>query len=573
MSIASSSVVGTEDSLNSRSLHDWYDQSIHADHMRPRAVASQSHASRMAVQDPVLFDMTSFSANGEASDVSFEVPATILARVNDSLRACGLDPTPRNAPVGDVMRSCVDAVEELSRRNRELAERRPEVRTVFQRPISPVRGPAGPTPADPNDHCELQDDLRRLRKVSLGQRQRIETLERQLRSRESELEKLKTYTQEKAKEEDKRNALAMTTLREQKLGSNSFMVVNNFIKQIDVLEKENEALDRRCQTLTVRLRQQGSASHENAQDEKAIEAIQRELNEVNEIAHQLTRESEEKDALISQQKREIDNVVNQMYELKEELLFNEKQRMKKSSPQSSPKFDSASEMVASLRELLQVGADEYLIPAVDRLLHLSNEVLPLLESFAVSLASRIRPGKPFESSDPRAFEELRLEIAHLLNDRQTVSMIERALAPLSPDETELVPRIQKLVGELGMYRSGHNPVIRDITQLVQPKTPNLLIPTLQRSLARIDELSNFYTSVVALLGLRKGCSYAECVRQIQRLQGGSCQPGIQVSENPENGPNRHVAGWEAGSSSGSDSSTVSNLALRRELLSIYRPSP
>lgn len=235
-----------------RTLGDWYNQSV---------------LSQILVQDEEpdpckVQNLTTIKPDNAAFYSSDLDCAHDLGRLNDILQSNGFDCISRGADIHEIVNYCITAINELSSRTLELSHRlssnqktsnvtRVEPLRPTQRQ-SPQRVPAV-SDADIEKRLQL-DELERLQKVCLAQHSRIQSLENHARLKDSELEKVKALMQERARREDRRGAITMKSLREQKLGTNGFVLVQNLQRQIEILTQENESVERKCRELSVRLR-------------------------------------------------------------------------------------------------------------------------------------------------------------------------------------------------------------------------------------------------------------------------------------------------------------------------------
>jgi hypothetical protein len=242
----------TDQNDPNRTLGDWYNQSVLSQILVQYEESDQCKAQ----------NLTTIKPDNAASSSSDLDCAHDLRQLNDILQSNGFDCISRGADIHEIINYCITAINELSSRTLDLSHRlslnqktskvtRVEPLRPTQRE-SPQRVPAV-SDADIEKRRQL-DEFERLRKVCLAQHSRIQSLENHARLKDSELEKVKALMQERARREDRRGAITMTSMREQKLGTNGFVLVHNLQRQIEILTQENVSLDRKCRELSVRLR-------------------------------------------------------------------------------------------------------------------------------------------------------------------------------------------------------------------------------------------------------------------------------------------------------------------------------
>jgi len=186
-------------------------------------------------------------------------------RLNDALLAAGFTGVSNSCDLDEILNVCVYAIGEVAARNEGLVRRlnlaeatsRREPKVVFRVEECAVQQ---------HDDYERRDDAEmiRLQRVCKSQTQRLENLENRLRLKESEVERLTKVMRAKVKSDDRRSAITMANMREQKLGTAGFVAMNQYQRQIEELEKSNEILTRKCQNLSVRFRHASERNSEQS---------------------------------------------------------------------------------------------------------------------------------------------------------------------------------------------------------------------------------------------------------------------------------------------------------------------
>jgi len=180
---------------------------------------------------------------------SKDVSARDLVDFNDALRSCGMQPLPRDAGVEDVVCCSIRAINELATRTTSLQDCDKVARRIPRdRSIPPPK----PEPSAPQ--CDVVLDKlsdqyeavckenKELRKLVMQWKSEANSLSHLLKSKENEVNKLQTTLKDRIAEDDRRSALAMTTIREQNMPHTSLIVLNNMQKRISNLEQENVSL-------------------------------------------------------------------------------------------------------------------------------------------------------------------------------------------------------------------------------------------------------------------------------------------------------------------------------------------
>ena len=518
------------------------------------------------------------SSTMSATGMPATVPAS-LVMLNDALRASGISAIPRDSPLDEVMASCARAVWELNTRAQEAVSRsfaQPMPRSSRntegrQRSISPSSG-TGPAPVAEH-HTELDrmvEEVKGFRRLAVGQKHKISSLEHQLRCKEADVERMRTLLQRKAEDEDRRAALTMTTLREQRIGSSGFVVMNNYQKQIDQLQRENETLSKRNQAMGVRLRlMQDERQTDPARVATPVVATESDIRQIEALRgsiEQYEREMEEKDNNLVKLQAERDRNEVQIFALKEEIAFMKKTKNKDANISELIKMDKARAashnqspdssplIVAELCSILHVD-DPLLLPsAITKLARVVSEVVPPMEAFVTAVCAEI------------GITEGPVDIATLKSAQSMISDLhaqQGLLAGLAQIRSRMSVREQEVdvIAELHKILDGvlvSDPLVEQIQGILDIPDRERVIPFLNSLYFKFRELSNFYSSLTAELGLRKTCSYAECWRSVKALIDGADKGVVarqQVTPDDQ--------------SDASDTS-IGNLALKREIVVVPR---
>lgn len=460
-----------------------------------------------------------------------------IIRLNDVLQASGFDPAPLDADLSEIVNACVNAIGSLSHRYFHAAIKQ---RSISEDEPAPVcRNPPAPQ-VKTEDVCYERDDekkvilglkqeLRETRKALITQKHDLKTFQHQIRSRDNEIENLRSFMKAQAKDEDRRSALTMTSMRERKIGSNAFVLINNLQRQVESLERENETLSKKCMTMSNRVRARSPAKKAEELD-KVLRAELLELKE--EKAARDKEINALRDELGSRPLKKVRNV--------------------KSVLVSTDFFVSPEEKcVQDLRKML---SSEEVIESVRRLIGIEREILPPLKVFVRELIALL-PEPPSDSDD---MESLKREIGSVLMQKGMIEIASETCRLLDCNEDEALGRIRSLLSENmdlkeDVYR---DPVLLEAMKTVGVSSREKLVTVIRSLEFKFQEISNFYNRLLALLSLPKGSSYAAVMREIEtRL---FLPRAILQSE---------VANSDSGESdAASDISSTNNLALVREII-------
>jgi hypothetical protein len=462
---------------------------------RDRTVADWYNSSALTVpNDPYGLNSDDNPSIQASCSFTTETPQYSAAvRLNDCFRSHGLPPVGTEASLEDIIRNCIDAIDEMA--NRTSAKRpEPPRRSLAmsyskqEHPKIPRAFPDIPVVAH-EERSKLSSDLKRLEKVSSVQSQRIHSLETQLRLRDSELSKLKEFIQEKTREEDRRSALTVASLRDQKLSNSGFVAINNLHKQIDMLTKENEVLKRKCQNLNVRLRHGGIEKPESTE----ISELHQELNEANDTCHFLSRKLEESITTVHALKAELARKEAAMYEAKEETLFVKKQISKPRQEQELLDLTGALNM-SELRE---------------QSTRLSQLIMPRV----TEMMSVVFP----QGTDSEISEQSLTCLVNRIRDLVNLEITVRKYFVTSESAPDVDGQLRNMFDRIASFELGRDPDITQLVSILGLRDRSDLVRRITDLQFKKEELVNFYNDLVSLLRLRKGCSLAECMRQITKL--------------------------------------------------------
>ena len=168
-----------------------------------------------------------------------------LTRLNDVLRGCGVAPVSRNLGADELVAACTEAILSLGRRNRDLCESSISQSVGPPVSIQSVKEVMVAAPIDESAvrRCkELEEETKRLRRQVVNLERDLTHAKHAVKAREKETEDLRESLKARIGEDDRRAALAMTTVREQKLGTNTLILINNYQRQMENLERENARL-------------------------------------------------------------------------------------------------------------------------------------------------------------------------------------------------------------------------------------------------------------------------------------------------------------------------------------------
>lgn len=459
-------------------------------------------------------------------------------RLNDVLLALGFRPAPTDADVGEIINACITALSELADRNSNIVERltvQSKVATEIPLNRPPKSKPEAPVEVHDNESIvsSIKEELAKARRTISEQNQKLRTFENQIRSRNGEIENLRSLLKAQAKDEDRRSALSMTSLREQKIGSNAFLLVNNLKRQIETLEKENESLSRRVVNLSNRARPVAPSLKEGELRKGLCDEI-----------------LELKEALrAGDLEREI---------LKFELQESEKTHLKEVKSVHVLTEPSSSEEAELVKYLKHILHSEGIVEEVSRLIKLEREVFPPVEEFMRALYDRFPESSYSEYSFSDIKDELLKKIESIFSNRELIGIADAIGKKLDCSPGESLNKLSDVLLEL---RALHDEAYKDPVLLEAMKTLGVssrekFVPVIRSLEFKLDEFSNFFKRLLAVLNLHRGSTYASCMREIERRL--HIPKAIIQSEMPN---------IEFDDSDMSDISTE-NLALVREVVQI-----
>jgi hypothetical protein len=437
-----------------------------------------------------------------------------LNRLNDSLRGSGISPLSTDSEANDVILQCASAVDELTRRNEKLINRL-ALRSAVERPkqiplasntLDPVVQQTSAEGVDP-ELGELRSELERSRKVCKSQSNRIRSLEIQLRKRGEELEKRNSLISEQAKKEDRASAVAMVSLREHKLGTSGFLLANNYQKQIENLQDENAQLRRKFETMSAKLRRFTEEDDKSERPTRDFEAMQKEIYDLNDATHSLTRELEGKDDTIRELKSSLRAKELALFELREEVHFRSKQSRRNLSTPELVELDVRRALVTDLMSLTCSKDVDDLRTKVSITF---TQQLPALHAFVESVSGQHED----DICDEEFLIALSKRITHAMNEyEELVSELKR----VSVHGEDAKSKVRTLAHVAMNQEDDSDPDIKSLMAILGLQDRSALVRTVQTMQFKFEELTNFFNTVVGILRLRKGCSTTECARQISKL--------------------------------------------------------
>ena len=174
------------------------------------------------------------------SDLPSPVGQFHLTRLNDVLRACGFPAVSRGLDSMELISACTEAIMHLSARNRDLKElsHMPAPIAAKHVPVE-LLIPVQQVSVNP-DLVRMKKELFQLKTELANEKSAKAHLEHLLSQREEEIENLRYQLSVNLAEEDKRSALAVSTVREENLGIKAMNVINNYQREISILEKSNK---------------------------------------------------------------------------------------------------------------------------------------------------------------------------------------------------------------------------------------------------------------------------------------------------------------------------------------------
>ena len=481
------------------SLVDWYNRSTYGRH---QSKSGDDESKNIGQTTNAAVNWHELSIRASNPNIS----ALSLSRLNDSLMGSGLPSVSREAGADDVVGVCVEALNELASRNEKLAKcvtslqsevkRNQQVRPPPILRVEPAMSVAESTSSEENDR--LKNELERIRKLCKSNGQRADHLEHQLKAREAELSRITDRLQQRVKEEDRRSALTMSSIRGNKVGTAQFIVMNNYQRQIDELVRDNEMLRRKCQSLTVRFRHQ----------EEPAGDLRREVEDLNDASHKLTRAIEEKDETIQALRTEVRSKEAIMYELKDEVAFLRKEALKAEHIEKEYKSLSGGVSMNDARDRLR------LLASVEQLMG-----------------------------------------ADLLERARVLIELERAVEISTIGSEDSLSKFHNMRARLESFENSQDPDINSLLAITGLRDKGRLVSTVQSLQFRCEELQNFYNTLVASMRLRRGCSIAECLRQVNLLIAKPVEA-------------EHPFKFFPKEDSEGEASVVSNLAFSREIIGI-----
>ena len=422
-----------------------------------------------------------------------------VVRLNDVLLALGFRPAPTDADVGEIINACITALSELADRNSQIVERLtvqskvaseiPLSRALKNRPEAPVE-----VPDNKGIVSAIKEELAKARRTISEQNQKLRTFENQIRSRNCEIENLRSLLKAQAKDEDRRSALTMTSLREQKIGSNAFLLVNNLQRQIETLEKENESLSRRV----VNLNNRGRPVAPSLKEDELRKAL---CDEIAELKEALRTGELDKEILKFE-----------LQESKEKIHLKE---VRSVYVLTDPTASEEEELVKHLKHILH---SEDVVEEVLRLMKIELEVFPPVEEFIRALYDQFPESSYSEYSFSDIKNELLEKIETILSNRELIGIAGAIAKTLDCNVGESLDKVSAVLLEQKALQDEayKDPVLLEAMRTLGVSSREKFVPVIRSLEFKLDEFSNFFKRLLAVLNLHRGSTYAACMREIER---------------------------------------------------------
>lgn len=436
-----------------------------------------------------------------------------IHRLNDTLRASGFRPVPREAEVVDLVNSCIAAISSLQTRYSDLVAKHSQVSAPAVRlPVAADVQARAPIVKEADEETSallsrMREEVVKLRKVSQSQHSKIASLEHLARARDAELEKMREFIKQKADEQNRRDALAMTTIREQRIGSSNVHLINNYLKQIDNLQRNNETLRKRNESLSVRLRI-ASKSDWALTEEDRPETLRCQIEVLQERLVDATSRAEAAQERLSRDQQEIFQLRNELSNLHQGLHTEREQTtiLRETVAAQNERISHLLryELICeSISRMCQVDDLEALPHSVEKLVKVVNEIVPPMEAFVAECIAR------FGTKD---LGLLKSRIVEMHDREPLIQGLTEIQARLHVPTHEVIPAIRRHIEAVDK-----NPIVKDVQGLLRVDNPALILPTLRSLQLRWEELTNFQSNLVSEIGLRRGVPLAECLRKIRSL--------------------------------------------------------
>lgn len=446
-----------------------------------------------------------------------------VGRLNDTLRASGLAPLRREADLADIIECAVNAVSALNHRNQSLLNA-----SYADAPAREVRAPTIPK-APPRvvsepvisveDYQALLDENRRVSLIAQRLKTESNSMERSLRLKSEEVERLSSRLQSKFRDEDHRAALAMSAIRDKRMPTNTLLVIENYQKQISSLESDKSALVRRTTSLAHRLkileddRQQLQALIKGTVVSDAhAQNIEEECDNLKECMLVL-------ETNLAQKNSKIQELEQKYFEQVEQNHF-------------SQKHVSASVAVSSLAGLLGTADDPpKVVEKIKKMQCLITGVFPIFEAFVRNVV-RIETGTDATTSseiflDAKFLDSLldnvrtrhnHSTLLHTLNAR--LNQVPKLLVRDS-DVSSVVERVETLikaascpaVSDSHAFKQ-YKEIVHDLVKTLGTEGISDLAPVAHRIKFRIEEYGNFYRRLCNELGLGEKAPFSQVIDKV-----------------------------------------------------------
>jgi len=460
---------------------------------------------------------------------------SVIARLNDSLRSCGFASLPLTADMSDTVNASVTAISTLLHR---LAESQRHEQPVIPRQRTPSvervvihPNPALPTGIPIGEHKAVVDENRNMQKSLNQLNSKLTSLNHTIRLKETELERLQSLITDKMKEDDKRAALAMTTIRDQKMPHSSLVVLNNLQKQLSNVETDNAALVRKNSNLTTRIRileeerQRLSSLVElrtpspETDHNHEIANLENELKRALEELDSLRFESAHKDTLLSKAN-------SKYYEIVEERNFEKKRQLSGKLGRVDPA--RRDKLLDDISNIVKSDDPVVLFDIIKKYGEIAQAKFPPLESFVAELRKSLNIS---ESNGMGELDVMRNRVEELCHASAVLERIKSLLG--ASREDMLMDSLKALIevskdpltidaDEFGRLRSMKT-TIASILGIQQSKGDlvSAITQSVQRLEFKTNEFNNFFKQLCLVLDLPVTNSYIpsynKCMEKVREL--------------------------------------------------------
>lgn len=534
-------LTGMEESRHNRTA-------VHESSWSPRSVTSYS-----SNHHPGLRSVDASHASVSKADV---------ARLNDTLRASGLAPVPREADVSDLIECAVNAVSELNNRNKSLLHAPSYSEPpIPPRPIDQPKSKRPPVVSEPvisvAEYHALLDENRRVSLIAQRYKTEAASMERSLRIKSDEVEKLASQLQCKYRQEDQRAALAMSAIRDHKMPTSTLLVIENYQKQIASLESENISLSKRNASMMHRLKVL-------EEDRKNLHAVMKDTIASDASYHNLEEECENLKQCIeileqnaTQKNLKIQELESKFFEQLEQNNFIQK-------------HVSASRAITSIGGIIGCADDpQKVVEKIKKMESVLTTVLPRFENFVNRIVGN---DKDIISPNPTTLDRLASDIENARNHSSILQHInselnQTKLLVKDSDLTTIPDRIETLIKQASSPHitdaqtfKQYKEIIHELIRILGTDNAGEVVTVARRTVFRVDEYSNFYKRLCGEMGLGEKASFQQV---IDKVKGG----GGNLSKSRDFPIRQSPARFRLFSD---DSGDDNDLAFSREIIRVPR---